>query len=237
MDVSIPDITMVPVTLLPSADEALMGGDKPQKPPPDSLAENLSVGEPVAIALSPEWADRNEDLANFIRAEAETHRYWLVHLACTFSPAKDSRIEGANLTCYLGREDGATEKLPIAMSMTPERIRDIQPLKTARSLKLSADLKVVAPEVEYGWGTERDTAADVIVAYNMQKPQPFWSLKGSDHLSLAGSFRFALVVRAERGTAANLKIALDGVARERRFGVFRFRVPFPPSLGGPIPLP
>jgi hypothetical protein len=237
MDVTLPHINMVPATVLPVAEEALMGGDEPQQPPPPALVESLSVGEPVAIGLSPEWAASDADLAGFIRAEARTHRYWLVHLACTLTPAPGSRIESANLTTYLGREDGATGTLPIAMSMSPERVRDIQPLKTARSLKLSTDLKIVEPAVEYGWASERDEAADVIVAYNLQKPQPFWALKGNSHLPLEGSFRFAMVVRAGRGTAANLKVALDGRARERRFGMFRFRVSLPPSLSEPVRLP
>jgi hypothetical protein len=237
MEVEIPDFNLVPVTLLPEAEEPQMGLDKPPEPAPQPLAEQLSVGVPVAIPMSPKWAGQDEDLAHFIRAEAATHRYWLVHLACTLSPAPDSRIEGANLTCYLGREDGAPEHLPIAMSMTPSRVRDIQPLKTAKSLKVSADLKVVAPAIEYGWESERDKAADVVVAFNLQRPEPFWSLKGSDNLPLEGSFRFAVVVRAERAIAANLKIALDGRVRERRFGIFKFRVSLPPSLGEPTPLP
>lgn len=237
MDVTFPDITMVPAAAVPVAEEALMGEDKPQEPPPDALIDCLSIGEPVAIALSPEWAGADKDLAEFIRAEANTHRYWLVHLACTLIPAPDSRIEGVNLTCYLGREDGSAGKRPIAMSMTPERVRDIQPLRSAWSVKLSADLKIVSPGVEYRRETERDDTSDVVVAYNLQKPEPFWVLKQNSHLALEGSFPFAVVVRAESNMAANLKITLDGKARERRFGLFRFRVALPASLSEPIRLP
>jgi hypothetical protein len=241
LEVELPDLNLVPVTLDPVPEEALMHEDKQQQQQqqqaPRPLADWLSVGEPVAIPLSPKWAGRDEDLAHFIRAEAATHRYWLVHLACTMNPASGGRIEAANLTCYLGRDDGVTGKLPIAMSMAPSRVRDIQPLKTTRSLKVSADLKVVTPAIEYDWATDRNAAADIVVAFNLQRPEPFWSLTESATLALEGSFRFAVVVRAVRETAATLKVELDGRARQTRFGVFKFRSALPQRLGEPIALP
>jgi hypothetical protein len=104
-------------------------------------------------------------------------------------------------------------------------------------VKLSADLKIVSPGIEYRREAERDDAPDAVVAYNLQKAEPFWVLKETGHLALEGSFPFVVVVRAERDMLANLKIALDGKARERRFGMFRFRVALPPSLSEPIRLP
>lgn len=237
IEFEIPDISLVPVTLTPVPDQPLMTDAVPPSPLPKPIDEQLSVGQPVAIHLTPQWAGRDEELAQFIRAESATHRYWLVHLACTLSPAADSTIETANLTCYLAREDGNTDQLPIAMSMTPSRIRDIERLRVSRTVKVSADLRVVEPALEYGQETDHDKTTNVVVAHNLQEPDPFWSLRGTDGVALEGSFRFAVVVRAEHDSGANLQIALNGQARERRFGFFRFRVYLPPALRQPVKLP
>jgi hypothetical protein len=236
MDIELPKFTLLPVALEPTAEEPLMAADSTQQTP-EPLFDHLSVGEPIPILLSREWASGDHDLANFIEAESQTHSYWLVYLACTMTPGPASQIESANFTCYLGHNSGDTEALPIAVSMTPERVRDIEHLKRTTSLKLTADLKLVTPGVEVGRTAEGDVVSDVIVAYNLQRPEPFWALKRSDRLPLEGSFRFALVVRARRGQLATLRLGLGGTVRERRFGLFPYRVPLPQQLAEPMSLP
>ncbi len=231
MDVAFPEINFAPAIMLPAAEETVMDAAAPAVTRGWTPGAQLSVGEPVAIALSPEWAASSADLAGFIAAEAATHRYWLVHLACTLVPAPDCRIERISLTCYLGLEKGSPGQPPIAMSMTPERVMDVRSLKNEWSVKLGAGLKLLTPEVGYDHVTEREKGASAVVAYNLLGSQPFWAMQENDQLPLEGSFRFALVARAERTAQANLRLAITGSARARRLGLFPFRSDLPLGLG------
>ncbi|HTX01320.1 MAG TPA: hypothetical protein VMD59_21225 [Acidimicrobiales bacterium] len=202
----------------------------------EPFKDALSLGVPLSRALTAEGAD-DEQMAAFIEAESATHRYCLVNLACTLNPAEDVSIRTANLTCLLRRRDGGAGDPPIAMSMTPERVRDIEPLRTTSKLRLSFDLKIVSPSIEYERDRQGNAASDVVVAYCLQQPTPFWKLTRSEQLPLVGSYCFAVVVRIDRDAPAELMLRLDGQGHAKHLGLFGYSILLPPRLNQPFALP
>jgi hypothetical protein len=49
-------------------------------------ASSLSLGGPIALALSAEAVKANPDLINFAAEAEKTFRFWFVTLACKFDP-------------------------------------------------------------------------------------------------------------------------------------------------------
>src|SRR4051812_13964247 len=70
-----------------------------------ALERWLELGYPVPVALTSRHTAGDETLKAFVEADT-TARYWLVHLACTFSPPQDRRLEQAWFTVGLERDDG-----------------------------------------------------------------------------------------------------------------------------------
>jgi hypothetical protein len=214
MEVTVPELTPVP-TVLTSTRSA----DRGRAASPPELRDRLSLGEPLALPLTPDRTGEDAALRAFVEAEAATSGYWLVHLACTFTPADDERLERAWLTVSLERDDGAQAPGPIAWSMAPMRLE--RPLQRGRTLKIGANAAFASAGVETG--TTTTGAAVYLAALNLQEPTPTWEFTRTAADEIRGATQLALVVRAPRAAPVSGTVELTAALRTRRFGLLPMR--------------
>jgi hypothetical protein len=209
MELEAPDLAEVAVALQPER-RVVRGATRPPAP-----RGGVSLGEPVAVALTPDFATEDAALRAFL--EAEPSRYWLVHLACTFrlDEDEDAPLHKAWLRTELGAERGR----PIAWSMTPMRLA--RATERSRTLKLGADAKLAQAGVEAGSATEGSLV--YLEALHLLEPTPTWEFSRTEADEIRGSALLALVVRAPSDAAVQGTVALSAVARSRRFGVLPFK--------------
>jgi hypothetical protein len=225
VEVQVPELPQVE-TVLADIGRATRGSAST----PRELRVRLSLGEPLAVPMTAEFAAGDAALRTFVEGEAAISRYWLVHLACTFSPPDDERLERAWLSVSLSRDDdGTAAPRPIAWSMNPMRLE--RPVQHARALKVGANAKLV--EASLDAGRTITGGAVYLEALNVQEPTPSWEFHRTDADEIRGSFQLALVVRAPREAGVDGTVELTATIRTRRFGLLAVRaeVPDRPAVG------
>jgi hypothetical protein len=227
VEVQVPELVELDTTLASAAPTTRSGDVHPRQ-----LGVRLSLGDPLSVALTPDFAADDNELRAFVESEAASARYWLVHLACTFSPADGELLESAWLTVTLRREDGGGIPRPIAWSMSP--MRQERPVQRSRTLKIGAKAKVI--EASADAGTTVTGGLVYLEALNLQEPTPSWEFRRTAADEITGSCRLALVVRGPREVGVDGTVELTATVRTRRFGLLAVRadVPDRPSLTFPL---
>ena len=227
MEVQVPELVELDTTLAPAAATSRRGEVHPRE-----LRARLSLGDPLSVALTPDFAADDDELRAFVEGEAASARYWLVHLACTFTPADAERLESAWLTVTLRREDGGGNPRPIAWSMSP--MRQERPVQRSRTLKIGAKAKVIEANVDVGATVTGGLI--YLEALNLQESTPSWEFRRTGADEIAGSCRLALVVRGPREVGVDGTVELTATVRTRRFGLLAVRadVPDRPSITFPL---
>ena len=187
------------------------------------LQGRLSLGEPVGVAITPDFAASDAELRAFVEAETGTSRYWLVHLACTFTPSDDEPLQKAWLSVELVRGDGRTFGRPIAWSMTPMRLARAS--DHSRTLKLGANAKLAQAAVEASRTVEGSVV--YLEALRLRESTPTWEFSRTDADEIRGATLLALVVRSPAGAMVDGSVQLTAAVRSRRFGVVPVRAELP----------
>lgn len=191
---------------------------------PDSLKNCLSLGGAIVIALTPENSASDPDLRNFVIAEAGRFRYYMIQMACTFTPQNEEPFVRAWFQVMLTGQDGAAS-LPIAYSMTPESLA--VPIENSSSYKLTADAKLVKAEAETKQTVKQEEA--YLLALNQMEAQPVWQFSRTPNAAINGSYRLRMVVRAPHDVVARGTIALTATVEKKHFGIFPYRADVPPD--------
>ena len=180
-----------PTLLYP--EKRVVRGASHEPVPDEPLADRVSLGCPLAIPLTPDWAASDPQLKTFIEAEAGSARYGLVYLACTFKPAENERISRAWLSVNLdvGPPSQAGDAA-IAWSMEP--MRTAKPLNLHRTLSIKVPVKFV--EANAAMGSEVSMEQLFCEALGLQEPTPSWEFTDSESQRLRGTHRLNLVIRA-----------------------------------------
>jgi hypothetical protein len=220
VELEVPDLREVEVALRPSG-RVTRGAAKPAEP-----RRGISLGEPVAVPITPAFAAGDAPLRAFVEAEADSSRYWLVHLACTFPTATND--EDPLHKAWLRVDLTSDSARPIAWSMTPMRLA--RATERSRTLKLGADAKLAQAGVEAGTTTEGSVV--YLEALHLLESTPTWEFSRTDADEIRGSTLLAVVVRAPVAAVVRGAVELTAVVRGRRFGVVPFRAELPdrPSL-------
>jgi hypothetical protein len=204
MRFAVPDLEYEDVVLEPRATRA----DREE----DAVALEcwLKLGYPVPVALTPQRTAGDEALSAFVEGDADA-RYWLVHLACTFSPPEGRRLEQAWFTVRLERDDGGAPP-PIAWSMTPVHLE--RPLSHEGGVEVDAGAKFVTVKAQRKRTVEGgDTYLE---AFGLQQHDAVWEFTRTRTHEISGSTALALVARCPAGAAVTGAVELTATVRDRR---------------------
>jgi hypothetical protein len=184
----------------------------------------LAIGGPWVRSLTPsslQGSELDDALRGFLEAEATDSDFYLVHITCTFRPAEDEPIQTAVLTVDLARPEGG-DPPPIAWSMQPQRLASQTSL--SRTVKLGATLKIMGVGVEGEAGQTQETQVDQVFLEALFEglPSPTWELRRTDSATIQGLQRFALVVRAAKGTTTMGTARLGATITRKRFGLLPY---------------
>lgn len=183
------------------------------------LAGLFSIGTPLVYPFTDELAAQDKALGQFLVHERD-HRFFLVHIACTFRPSPNAPFESASLQIQLQAADGAPA---IAWSMSPERVTDN--VNYSRKVNVSSDLKILALGAEAGTSGERREIC--VEASGLLQPDPAWEFTRTDRVAISGSHRLFLVVRSPQGVAVTGSLELSMTVRQLRLGLIPYKVELP----------
>jgi hypothetical protein len=204
MEFVVPDLEYEDVVLEPRVTRADREEDAV------ALEHWLKLGYPVPVALTPERTAGDEALRAFVEGDAGA-RYWLVHLACTFSPPDGRRLEQAWFTVRLERQDGGAPPA-IAWSMTPMHLE--RPAGREEGVEVGAGAKFVTVKAQRKRTVEGgDTYLE---AFGLQQADPVWEFTRTPTHEISGSAAFALVARCPAGGAVTGTVELTAAVRDRR---------------------
>jgi hypothetical protein len=175
-----------------------------------ALEHWLELGYPVPVALTSQRTAGDEALKAFVEGDTEA-RYWLVHLACTFSPPQGRRLEQAWFTVGLKRDDGEAPP-PIAWSMTPAHLE--RPLSHEDGVEVGAGAKFVTVRAQ----SKRTVAGGdtYVEAFGLQQEDAVWEFTRTRTHEISGSTALALVARCPAGAAVTGVVELTATVRDRR---------------------
>lgn len=210
---------------LPAVEAVLRSSGRVTRGPSTAveMRGRLSLGEPVGVAITPEFAAGDAELRAFVEAEIGVSHYWLVHLACTFTPGDGEPLHKAWLSVELARGDGAESGRPIAWSMTPMRLARAG--EHSRTLKLGANAKLAQAAVESS--TRIEESVVYLEALHLRESKPTWEFSRTEADEIRGATLLALVVRAPASAVVDGTVELTAAVRSRRFGVVPFRAELP----------
>jgi hypothetical protein len=219
--ISLPDSPLIDVVLQPEnrVEKGLTAA------PHSPLENQVSLGTPIVIALTPERVGEDRDLAEFVKAEAATFRYYLVHMACTFNPSDDAPFVKAWYQVNLSRQDGATDALPIAWSMEPDRQQE--KVDISSNAELGFDLKLLSGKIKDPATVVKETSLQAL--YELQ-PTPTWEFTQTSLDPIKGNYRLRMVVRAPKDVASTGTIGLTATVQKKHLGIFPYHAEFPPVL-------
>jgi len=163
----------------------------------------MVLGKPLATLIKEEAVGGDEDLRTFLATEQEAD-FYLVLLACSFEPVPSMHFKDAKLTVVLNRQN-VDLSAPVAWSLKPTAPSD--PVEVSETLKLGMSLKLAEASIERG--ERRQRAERGLIAYGELTSTPAWRLQQRRYYSLNGSKRFAIVVRATKGSEPWLLARLD----------------------------
>jgi hypothetical protein len=174
---------------------------------PDSLPTRIQFGGPIATPLLAKDVQDNPDLVAFMRDEKDG--WQLVHSGVTFEMGGgDRELETADVQLQLSGGKA------IAWSLLPEVAST--PIQRTVSYTFAPQLKLAAVEASGGSvsGSEVQSGqTPYLRAKGLLGSQPAWRFERTDMMSLDGTFRLVMVVRASLGVTAKLAVTLGGSVR------------------------
>jgi hypothetical protein len=212
------------------AHEPVLAPDKPETRA-DSLQGWISLGEPVAIRITPENVDEDKQLRAFVEAEAATYIYHMVGLTCTFRPRDGEPFVNARLMVQLARTGHDQPSQPIAWSMDPLRLT--RPVEYKRKVEVGAKLELLHATIGPTMSSEQSFAADdtFIDGLNLRQSTPIWEFRRTKSVEIRGSHLLAMVVRSPRDSVTHGDVTLSANVSRRQLGVISYQAAFPDSPG------
>jgi hypothetical protein len=188
----------------------------------DSVRGELKSAGPVVTLGQPQWWN----LAHLAREKGETlpaelslllqdADFYLLLLACSFKPGRESQVGWARFTAYLRPKTGQED--PIAFDIYPREIYD--ETKTNVKVNIAPSLKFSAFQgatVEGKLGevvttVEFSKLEPVVVGYGVLESAPNWDFEQHKDQPLRGSKFGYLIVKKPRSAHA-VRLSLDIVA-------------------------
>lgn len=202
--------------LVPDAGVTKKGGGRADL---ESLSGLFSIGTPLVYPFTEELAAKDKELAQFM-AHEQDHRFFLVLIACSFRPKRDTPFESASLQIQL---QGAAEAQAIAWSMSPELASET--VQYERKVNVGSDFKLVKFGAEAGISGERREVC--IEATGILQSDPAWEFTRTERVAIRGSHRLFLVVRSPRGIAVTGSLELSMTMRQLHLGLIPYNVELP----------
>jgi hypothetical protein len=180
---------------------------------PASLSRRLCFGGPFPVPIGPNDVRDDPDLLTFIRAEAATTRYVLVHSAVSFcSEPGDPQLHTAAVRMSLSDRGGGPGV--VAWSLMPTVLAT--PVETKRAFSVGPTLKLHGTELSAGsitGETTRDHDEFFLSATGLLTGYPGWDFKRTASVDLHGTHRLVMIVRAATGRPAQLSVTLAASVR------------------------
>lgn len=177
-----------------------------------SAKPSVTLGMPQWWNLAHLVRERGEALPAELSLLLRDANFYLVQLACSFRPARDSEIEWVRFAAYLRPKTGQDN--PVAFDIFPREIyeeakRDVK-VSIAPSLKFAAFEGVTAEGKpgEIATTIEFRKLEPVIIGYGVLESAPNWDFEKHKLHPLRGSRFCYLVVKKPHGAEA-VRLALD----------------------------
>jgi len=182
-------------------------GARSRRVDPDSLPTRIQFGGPLATPLLVSDVQNDPDLVAFMRNAKAS--WQLVHSGVTFQTGSgDRELETGDVQLHLRGADA------VAWSLLPELAST--PIETAASFSFAPNLTLA------GWGGSLGDAGKTATqqgqepylrADGLMGSDPAWRFKRTDMVTLDGTYRLVMVVRASVGATARLGVTLGGSVR------------------------
>jgi hypothetical protein len=196
-----------------------------------SIRSELKSRGPAVTLGQPQWwnlahlaQEKGETLPAELSLLLRDADFYLLLLACSFKPERDSQVEWARFTAYLRPKTG--QENPIAFDLYPREIYD--EAQTDVKVNIAPSLKF--SEVELSPGEVVTTLQfrrlePVVVGYGVLESAPNWDFEKHKDQPLRGSKFGYLIVKKPRSAQA-VRLSLDIVADvATRHGLLSARVP------------
>ena len=169
----------------------------------------------------------DHELQQFIEQQSSEFQFYLVLLACSFSPSDDEPFVRAWIEVQLSRADKTDGTHPIAWSMKPKRTTT--PIDFSNKLEVGGSLKFPLADVSTKGEENKTWSREYIFidALNELHDHPIWQFSKTPLQELRGSHRLAMIVRSpiESGTTAS--VGLSATVQRKRFGLIAYNAAFP----------
>ena len=188
----------------------------------ETESSTIKPPRPVVTLGQPEWwnlaqlaRERGQSLPAELALLLRKADFYLLRLACSFRPERDSHVGWARFTAYLRAKTG--QEQPTAFDVYPREIYD--ETKTDVKIKISPSLKFAAFEgtaVEGGLGEvittiEFSKLEPVVIGFGVQESAPNWDFEKHETQPLRGCKFGYLIVKKPRSAEA-VRLTLDVVA-------------------------
>lgn len=227
IDVVLPELPERPLDLTPD-DVAVRDLEPPDSAgvePPDQvqMTGRVSLGGPLAVAVTEEYVSGDPELAAFVAAEAAHTVYYMVHAAVTLRAGPDEPpFDSASVRVRLAA-DGAAAR-PTVWSMRPQRIAHAAQVTTSWRLGPELSLFEVGGTLGGVDRTRTETREEVFLeGLGELGSDPEWLLHRTSTSPLRGSYRLVMVVRVPRGATAEAAVTVRARVRARRLLWYRNR--------------
>ncbi|MBL1100906.1 hypothetical protein [Streptomyces coffeae] len=217
--------------ILPDLPERTLSLPSEETPLPlvPALTGRVVLGGPVSVPVTAELVGGDPELAAFLRAEAHSTVYHLLHCSVTCArDAPDPELHTVNLDLSLSAEpvrDGATAFQPVAWSMTPRQrteAADDAPFAPAAHL---------GPRLGFLDNGRADPGTRICLEARRELcSDPGWEIRHT-HVRIGGTYRLAMVVRAPREAMTRVAVAVGATVRDGHT-LHRFRE----EIADPLPL-
>ena len=217
------------LTLEPEAAGRAAGGDVATGAVP-ALAGRIALGGPYAVPVTEEYVADDAGLRAFVERESATSVYHVVHLSVSFAP-RPAAPHLNRVSVELALSSTSTTFEPVAWSMAPLRVTST--VHVERGVQLGPQLKLEHAQVSVGEvsrSTSRDRAEVFLQALRELRPDPAWEFTRTQAMSLSGSHRLILVVRAARDGATSVSGTVQAVTKGTLLRRFERELPDPLTL-------
>jgi hypothetical protein len=215
---------LVPMTL--HLDPRVTLGTRERADVPAELSDRIAIGRPLCAPINLTAVDAE---ARPFFAERHDSAFWLLCLTCSFLASEDAPIDRAWLQVRLRSAPPEKGDEPVAWSMEPQALSD--PVKIARSAKLSASLKLsselvpleVGPAVERGKTSEYTRDVPYVEAHREGTARPAWIFTRTEIVEIRGVHRMRAVVEVSAGRQARAEVSVGADLALKRFGLIPYK--------------
>lgn len=173
-----------------------------------------ATGPKVTLGMPQEWdllalsSQQNKVLPSEMILMSQEADFYLVKLAITFHPQKDTLINWAQLTVYL-RPEKAGFGVPIAFDLYPKAIID----ESKTDVKLGISPEVKFSEISFKLGEvstlfEHRNFAPIMTGFGLLESRPVWEFQHHKSHPLKGSRESYMIIKKPHDSGA-VRITLD----------------------------